>query len=82
MYINLPKLLVLFIHLFLQKEGAFLFKGIYSGPLPTAGWITPLLDQSFIAVLDSISATFRPNGILSSTQAMPGPLEALTLSLG
>lgn len=81
MHIYLPKLLVLFIHLFLQK-GVFFFKGISSGPLPTAGWITPLLDHSFIAVLDSISAKFRPNGILSSAQEMPAPLEALTLSLG
>lgn len=68
--------------IFAQGGGVFFFKGISSGPLPTAGWITPLLDHSFIAVLDSISAKFRPNGILSSAQAMPAPLEALTLSLG
>lgn len=72
-----------FIYSFIFAEGGgIFFEGISSGLLPTAGWITPLLDHSFIAVLDSISATFGPNGILSSAQAMPAPLEALTLSLG
>lgn len=68
--------------IFAEGGGVFFSSSIGCGPL---SWRVGLLPYSITVSLPystAFSATFRPNGILSSAQALPALLETLTLSLG